>query len=200
MPIHIAQFVISSSALEMCPKPTLHEYAFVGRSNVGKSSLINAMTNHSKLAKTSSTPGKTQLINHFLIDQKWYLVDLPGYGYAKVSKTERQKFEVMMKEYLSKRPNLICVFVLIDSRIPPQKNDLEFMQWLGENGVAFSIIFTKSDKLKPKQKEDFLATYTEEMLKSWEFMPEYFFTSSVKKEGLEEVHRYILSLNETATF
>ena len=193
--IKTAQFITSSPTIKECPKHSYSEYAFVGRSNVGKSSLINALTNHSKLAKTSSTPGKTQLINHFLIDDAWYLVDLPGYGYAKVSKKEREKFEVMMKEYLAKRENLVCTFVLIDSRIDPQKNDLEFMEWLGENQVPFVMVFTKSDKIKPQQKENFLKKYEAEMMKIWEFMPEHFFTSSAKKEGLEELYNYIKELN-----
>lgn len=194
--IKTAQFITSSPTIKECPKPDYPEYAFVGRSNVGKSSLINALTNHSKLAKTSSTPGKTQLINHFLIDDSWYLVDLPGYGYAKVSKKEREKFDAMMKGYLSERENLVCTFVLIDSRIDPQKNDLEFMEWLGENQVPFVMVFTKADKVKPQQKENFLKKYQSEMAKVWEFMPEHFFTSSAKKEGLEELHGYIMELNQ----
>ena len=147
MEVYNAKFVMSNTEVDKCPVPDKHEYAFIGRSNVGKSSLINMLTNHSKLAKTSGTPGKTQLINHFLINNEWYLVDLPGYGYAKAAKSVRNKFEPMIKNYILKRENMVCLFVLIDSRHEPQKIDLEFMAWLGENGVPFVMVFTKADKL-----------------------------------------------------
>lgn len=195
MKINTAEFVISNTDIRKCPKADKPEYAFIGRSNVGKSSLINMLTGNSKLAKISSTPGKTQLINHFIINQEWYLVDLPGYGYAKVSKKQREKFEQFISDYLLSRENLMNTFVLIDSRHTPQKIDLEFMEWLGENEIPFAIVFTKVDKLKTQQRKTFVKKYEQEMLKTWAEMPPHFVTSSVKGQGKEEVLSYIESIN-----
>lgn len=185
--IQSAEFVISSTDYNKCPVPDLPEYAFIGRSNVGKSSLINMLTNRKELAHTSSKPGKTQLINHFLIDQQWYIVDLPGYGYASVSKDKKSDFERMISNYLLKRPNLMCVFVLLDSRLALQKIDAEFMQWLGEKEIPFVMVFTKADKLSKTQLENNFDAYKQEMLKSWEEMPAYFITSAEKKKGADEL-------------
>ncbi|GAA4844937.1 ribosome biogenesis GTP-binding protein YihA/YsxC [Algivirga pacifica] len=196
MKIKKASFVMSNTDYRKCPTPNLPEYAFIGRSNVGKSSLINALTNKKGLAMTSSTPGKTQLINHFLINENWYLVDLPGYGFARVSKTEKENFQKIIYSYLEKRENLLCTFVLVDIRHAPQKIDLEFMQWLGEHGVPFSIIFTKADKLKKGADDKAVETYKEEFLKTWEEMPPYFVTSSSKKEGLEDLLSFIHEINQ----
>lgn len=196
MLIKTAQFVISNTDVSKCPPAKLPEYAFIGRSNVGKSSLINMITNHKGLAKISGRPGKTQLINHFLINENWYLVDLPGYGYAKISKSMREKFEQFISEYILTRENLMNVFVLIDSRLEPQKIDLEFMEWLGENGIPFSMVFTKLDKLKPNEKKKFLPAYTKEMLQIWEEMPPVFVTSSTSGEGKEELLAYIEETND----
>ena len=196
MKINTAEFVMSNQDVSKCPIPQIPEYAFIGRSNVGKSSLINMLANHKNLAKTSSKPGKTRLINHFIMNKSWYLVDLPGYGYAKASKAHRNKYEKFINEYMLKRENLMNVFVLIDSRHPPQKIDLEFMEWLGISGIPFSIIFTKLDKLNRSQKGSFLKEYIAEMLISWEEMPPYFVTSSQTKEGKEEVLDYIDEVNE----
>jgi GTP-binding protein len=195
MMINTAKFIISNTDVSKCPTPNLPEYAFIGRSNVGKSSLINMLTNHKGLAKISGKPGKTQLINHFLINDNWYLVDLPGYGYAKVPKTQREKFEQFISEYILTRQNLMNVFVLVDCRHSPQKIDLEFMEWLGENGIPFSIVFTKLDKLKPNEKKKFLPVYQKEMLKVWEEMPPVFITSSSTGEGKEELLEYINDIN-----
>ena len=196
MQIKSAEFVMSNSHVEKCPKSALPEYAFIGRSNVGKSSLINMLTNRKSLAKTSGKPGKTQLINHFLINKNWHLVDLPGYGYAKVSKRDKNTFQKFITEYFSKRKQLICGFVLVDIRHEPQKIDMEFMEWLGENLVPFCIIFTKADKLKPKAIENHVKAYEESMLQNWEEMPTYFITSSSKNIGKEELLNYIQSLNQ----
>ena len=174
MEIKEAQFVMSNTEVEKCPAPDRPEYAFIGRSNVGKSSLINMLTNKKSLAKISGRPGKTRLINHFLINKDWYLVDLPGYGYAQVPKAERLKWEKMLKNYILKRENLYCLFVLIDSRHEAQKVDLEFMEWLGISEIPFHIIFTKSDKLKPEELENNLKAYEERMFETWETMPGYF--------------------------
>jgi GTP-binding protein len=190
-----ASFVISSPSLAGCPKPDRPEYAFIGRSNVGKSSLINMITGQPSLAKTSQTPGKTQLINHFLIDKKWYLVDLPGYGYARVSKTDRQKFEEMIHGYLFGRQNLICTFVLIDIRLPPQKIDLAFMEQIGSNGLPFCIIFTKADKLSKTQTQLSLDKYIANMLEVWAEMPPYFISSASTGLGREQINDYIKSLH-----
>src|SRR5690606_13808960 len=168
MTIKTAEFIMSNSEVEKCPKDTLPEYAFIGRSNVGKSSLINMITNHKNLAKTSGRPGKTQLINHFLINKNWFLVDLPGYGYARVSKTSKRKFQRFITDYFEERQQLVLAFILVDIRHEPQKIDLEFMTYMGETGLPFSIIFTKADKLKPKAIERNVAAYLEELLKTWE--------------------------------
>lgn len=195
MIIKTAEFVMSNTELKKCPEANLHEYAFIGRSNVGKSSLINMLTNHSKLAKISSSPGKTQCINHFIINKNWYLVDLPGYGYAKVSKTNRALFSKMIEEYLTKRSSLVCVFVLIDSRIPPQKIDLEFTEFLGIKGIPFVLVFTKSDKLSSSALNRNLNTFQNEFLKTWEELPEIFISSAQTARGREEILSYIHRLN-----
>ena len=187
----IAEFVKSSSSLKECPKTDLPEYAFIGRSNVGKSSLINMLCAHKGLAKTSATPGKTRLINHYKINGSWYLVDLPGYGYAKVSKNQRKDFDKTLFNYLSKRENLHCVFVLIDSRIPPQANDVEFINRLGEMQTPFAIVFTKTDKTTQKQLSDNTKAFKNEMLKTWEELPPCFYTSSTTKSGREEILEFI---------
>lgn len=195
MDIKTADFVISNTDVSKCPKELLPEYAFIGRSNVGKSSLINMLTNKNKLAKTSATPGKTQLINHFKINNNWFLVDLPGYGYAKVSKTKRQSFQEFIKTYFLKREQLVCTFVLIDSRLEPQKIDLEFMEFLGENGIPFCIVFTKTDKLKSSQLNRNIQVYNKTLTTTWETMPPYFITSSSEKLGRDELLNYIDELN-----
>ncbi len=195
MKVTQATFLMSNSDYQKCPHPDKPEYAFIGRSNVGKSSLINSVVNRKDLAKPSQTPGKTQLINHFIINQNWYLVDLPGYGYAKVSKVERAKFEKMIHDYLTLRPNLICTFVLVDVRHEPQKIDIDFMERLGENGIPFYIIFTKADKLSKTAVEQNVAIYTQKMLEHWEEMPQYFITSSVSGTGRDEILSTIDSLN-----
>lgn len=187
---------MSNSNVEKCPKSALPEYAFIGRSNVGKSSLINMLTNRKSLAKTSGKPGKTQLINHFLINKNWHLVDLPGYGYAKVSKRDKRTFQKFITEYFNKRKQLVCGFVLVDIRHEPQKIDMEFMGWLGENLVPFCIIFTKADKLRPKAIENHVKAYEESMLQTWEEMPKYFITSSSNSFGKEELLNFIGGLNE----
>lgn len=196
MEIKQAEFLVSSSKLHQCPKDGKPEYAFIGRSNVGKSSLINCLADHKKLAHTSSTPGKTQLINHFIINQAWYLVDLPGYGYAKVSKTSRQKFQKMIEDYILERKELVNLFVLIDSRIPPQKIDLEFMEWLGENGVPFSMVYTKIDKLKANELNKNLKAYHKQMLETWSQIPVFFATSSETGAGKSEILSYIGEINK----
>jgi GTP-binding protein len=191
MLIKTATFVVSNTEHKLCPSDGKPEFAFIGRSNVGKSSLINMLTGHKKLAKTSSTPGKTQLINHFEINEKWYLVDLPGYGYAKVSKTARNSFEKFISEYLLQRKTLINTFVLIDSRLEPQKIDLEFMNWCGEKEIPFSMVFTKIDKLSSTELQKNLAKYKKEMLKYWDELPPVFTTSSESKFGQEKLLNYI---------
>ncbi|MEZ4855677.1 MAG: ribosome biogenesis GTP-binding protein YihA/YsxC [Gelidibacter sp.] len=195
MLIKTAEFVMSNSEVAKCPKDVLPEYAFIGRSNVGKSSLINMLTNHKHLAKTSGRPGKTQLINHFLINKNWFLVDLPGYGYAKVSKTVKKKFQKFITDYFEKRLQLVAAFVLVDIRHEPQKIDLEFMEWMGEHGIPFSIIFTKADKLKPKAIERNVENYTEALLKTWEETPKHFITSSTSSIGRDEVLQFIDDTN-----
>lgn len=194
MIIKTADFVGCFVSVTKCPEPTLPEYAFIGRSNVGKSSLINMLSDRNKLAKVSNTPGKTQTINHFIINNNWYLVDLPGYGYAKISKVQRRKWEQFIRNYLQKRTNLQCVCLLIDSRIPPQKNDLDFANWLGEMMIPFVIIFTKTDdrKYKPENIEVFKQAF----LETWEEMPQYFLTSSKSKAGKEEFLEFIEGVNE----
>ncbi len=192
--IHSATFVKSSVETDKCPPPVYPEFAFIGRSNVGKSSLINMLVNKKGLAKTSASPGKTQTINHFLINEEkhpWYLVDLPGYGYAKTSKTERNKWGSFIRNYLDQRENLICTFVLVDFRIPPQKIDLEFMQWLGEQGLPFCIAFTKCEKLTELQKTIRFDAFSAELKKTWEELPQYFFTASVERMGRVELQEQI---------
>jgi len=196
MIIKTAEFVISNTKLELCPEPNKPEYAFIGRSNVGKSSLINYLAGNKKLAKTSGKPGKTQLINHFIINDEWYLVDLPGYGYAQTSKTNRQKWEAFIADYILHRENLMNLFVLIDSRLPAQKIDLEFMEWLGEKGIPFSIVFTKTDKLTSSKLNKNLLAYKKEMLKAWEEMPINFITSASGKMGKEPILNYIEQINQ----
>jgi GTP-binding protein len=195
MIIKSAEFVISNTEISKCPEPTKPEYAFIGRSNVGKSSLINMLTNNKKLAKTSGRPGKTQLINHFEINESWYLVDLPGYGYAKTSKMNRFKWTKFIEEYLTNRENLMNTFVLIDSRLEPQKIDQEFMNWLGHNQIPFSMVFTKTDKLSSSALQKNMAKYKKEMLKTWEELPPVFITSSESKLGKENLLNYIEEVN-----
>ncbi len=196
MNITEASFLMSNTDIEKCPAPTLPEYAFIGRSNVGKSSLINMLTNRKNMAKTSSTPGKTRLVNHFIINTKWYLVDLPGYGYAKVSKTSKATWDKMISDYLLKRKNLMNVFLLVDSRLEPQKIDLAFIKWLGEKLVPFSIVFTKSDKLKKQQIIYSVETYKKELKKTWDELPPLFITSSEKNIGRDEILNYIEAINK----
>lgn len=196
MKIKSAEFIISNSDVSKCPNRPLPEYAFIGRSNVGKSSLINMLTNRKNLAKTSGRPGKTQLINHFLINENWFLVDLPGYGYARVSKKSKQTFQKFITNYFLNREQLISAFILIDIRHEPQKIDLEFMEWLGENAIPFSIIFTKADKLKPKAIERNVAAYQQALLQTWESIPPYFITSSASGTGKENLLDYIHQVNE----
>ena len=190
-----ASFVISNTDYKKCPEDEKAEYAFIGRSNVGKSSLINALTNNKSLAKTSGKPGKTQLINHFLINKEWYMVDLPGYGYAKTSKHMRRQFHDMITNYLKNRNSLMCLFVLIDSRHPPQKIDQEFMKWLAENTIPFVIVFTKSDKLAKTKLSKNIEIYMKHMLYEWENLPQIFVTSAEKKIGLNEILNFIKDLN-----
>lgn len=196
MKITSAEFVVSNSEVAKCPNSTIPEYAFIGRSNVGKSSLINMLTARKNLAKTSGRPGKTQLINHFLINKTWHLVDLPGYGYARVSKSAKKVFQKFITAYFQKREQLVCAFVLIDSRHKPQPIDLEFMEWLGSHQIPFCIIFTKADKLKPKALERHISEYEAEMLKTWIEMPEYFITSSSTGKGRDELLNYIDHINQ----
>lgn len=191
-----AKFVVSSARLEQCPDHTLPEYAFIGRSNVGKSSLINMLTKQKNLAKTSSRPGKTQLINHFLIDEQWYLVDLPGYGYAKVSKQARHRFQKMIEDYILQRPQMLNLFVLVDIRHEPQRIDQEFTQWLGEQQVPFSLVFTKSDKLKTQQLKKSLERYQRKLAEIWDPLPPLFLTSAQTGVGRTELLDYIQALNQ----
>lgn len=197
MEIKQATFLVSNTNVEKCPKQQFPEYAFIGRSNVGKSSLINMLTNHKGLAKTSGKPGKTQLINHFLINNSWFLVDLPGYGYAQLSKSVKKVFQKFITDYFLKRRQLISAFVLVDIRHQPQKIDLEFMQWLGENAIPFSIIFTKADKLKPMAIERNIEEYQKVVLETWEEFPPFFVTSSETALGKESVLEYIDKINES---
>lgn len=196
MEIKSAEFIISNAVVSKCPNTNNPEYAFIGRSNVGKSSLINMLTGRSKLAKTSATPGKTMLINHFLINNEWYLVDLPGYGYAKRSKKDKDKLEVMISSYILKREQMINLFLLIDCRHEPQKIDLEFMEWLGENGIPFSIIFTKADKLKGGRLKMNINNYLRELSKEWEELPPYFVSSSENRTGRTEILDYIENISK----
>lgn len=195
MKIKSADFVVSNSTYAKCPEDNLPEYAFIGRSNVGKSSLINMLSGRKGLAMTSATPGKTMLINHFLINGEWYLVDLPGYGYAKRAKSELHKLSLLIRGYIAKREQLTNLFVLIDSRLEPQKIDLEFIEWLGLNGVPFSIVFTKADKLKKGELARNVQTFMASLSEQWEEMPPYFISSSEKGTGREEILGYIESIN-----
>jgi GTP-binding protein len=195
IPAPRAEFVISSPTVQGCPRADRPEYAFIGRSNVGKSSLINMLMQRKDLAKTSATPGKTQLINHFKVDDAWYLVDLPGYGFAKVPKPLRQKLEKMIADYILQRPNLVNVFVLIDCRHSPQTIDLEFMDWLGMSGIPFSMVFTKMDKLKAMDRNENIRLYNDKMLEGWSELPVQFLTSSESAQGREEMLSYIRKLN-----
>ncbi|MBS3738492.1 ribosome biogenesis GTP-binding protein YihA/YsxC [Mesohalobacter halotolerans] len=197
MEIKQSKFVISNSKVENCPNSTLPEYAFIGRSNVGKSSLINMLTGRKNLAKVSGKPGKTRLINHFLINEKWHLVDLPGYGYAKVSKKEKKVFQKFITDYFKKRKQLVNAFVLIDSRHQPQTIDLEFMQWLGVNVIPFSIIFTKIDKLKPQTLDEKLVHYKSVLMEYWEELMPIFLSSSKDKTGKDEILDYIQNINKS---
>lgn len=194
--IHTAQYIISNPDVKDCPKAQIPEYAFIGRSNVGKSSLINMLCHNPKLAKTSQKPGKTLLINHFLINEKWHLVDLPGYGYAQTGQKQRDALRQMIERYCLLREQLVNLFVLIDSRHKPQKIDLEFMEWLGENGIPFSIVFTKADKLSKLRLNENVETYKNILLESWEELPPIFVTSSEKKIGGEQLTAYIEQINE----
>jgi GTP-binding protein len=191
MKIISAEFVKSSSKVSECPPEGKPEIAFIGRSNVGKSSLINMLTGRRKLARISVSPGKTRLINHFMINGKWYLVDLPGYGYARVSKGERRKFGKLIEDYISKRESLVAVLVLVDSRLTPQKSDLDFITWLGMNGVPFSVVFTKTDKPSKKDLNGNIRIFKEELKKNWEELPLLFLTSSAKKTGREELLSFL---------
>jgi len=196
MKIKSADFVISNSRVDRCPNEQLPEYTFIGRSNVGKSSLINMLTQRKGLAKTSGRPGKTQLINHFKINENWFLVDLPGYGYARVSKRDKKTFQKYITDYFLQRQQLVCAFVLIDIRHEPQKIDLEFMEWMGENGIPFCIIFTKADKIKPKVMEHQVGLYLQHLLDGvWMEAPPHFVTSSSNGMGREELLQYIDGLN-----
>ena len=197
MEIKKAEFTLSAPMVSMCPKDTKPEYAFIGRSNVGKSSLINMLTNNKKLAKTSATPGKTLLINHFIINNEWYLVDLPGYGFAKRSKKEVAKLEQMIQGYILQREQLVNLFVLVDVRLEAQKIDLEFIEWLGQSGVPFAIVFTKADKLSATKVAQNVEAYKKVLLETWEELPPIFITSAEKKQGRDEVLDYIEDINKT---
>jgi GTP-binding protein len=195
MVIRSAKFIMSSPTIEKCPKVSLPEYAFIGRSNVGKSSLINMITGIKALAKVSQTPGKTQIINHFLINDSWYLVDLPGYGYAKVSKSSRKVFSDMITRYIQNRENLQCLFVLIDSRLEPQEIDINFINWLGQNRIPFALIFTKTDKINTPTLQNNISVYKKEMLNYWEELPKIFCCSAVTRTGREFIIDYIQEIN-----
>lgn len=197
MHINKAEFLCSNTDINKCPEPNKPEYAFIGRSNVGKSSLINMLVQRKGLAKTSGRPGKTQLINHFMVNDGWYLTDLPGYGYAKVSKGARKSFTKFINDYILERTNLVNLFVLIDSRHEPQKIDLEFMEWLGEQGIAFSMVFTKTDKLGTAKLRENIEAYTKKMLETWEETPVHFITSAEKVVGRDEILDYIEQINQS---
>ena len=196
MIIKSAEFIVSNQEVSRCPESELPEYAFIGRSNVGKSSLINMLTNHKKLAKTSSTPGKTQLINHFLINDEWYLVDLPGYGFAKTSKKSREQWGQMIHQYLMKRKNLRCTFLLVDIRLEPQKIDLDFIEWMGINQLPFVIIFTKSDKLNKQNLIKNIELYKSTLSEKWAELPQFIVSSSVKTQGKEAILELISETNQ----
>lgn len=191
MIIKSANFIGSYPRMDMCPPSKLPEFAFIGRSNVGKSTLINLLTNRNKLAKVSSTPGKTQLLNFFLINENWHLVDLPGYGYAKTSQKNRASWGTMIRKYLTGRANVQCIFVLIDSRLPPQKVDLEFINWLGQEGLPFVLVFTKADKSSNKEVQHNVSVFKKKMLETWEEIPQQFITSSVTRTGHEAILSFI---------
>ncbi len=195
--IKSASFVVSNTDYRKCPDTGLPEYAFIGRSNVGKSSLINMLTGVKDLAKTSSKPGKTQLINHFIINDQWYLVDLPGYGYAKTSKTERERWQRMIRDYFLHRKELTCVFVLVDSRIPPQKIDIDFINFLGQNGVPLIVVFTKTDKEKQREVMANITKFKHTLKESWDYMPEMILTSSATGYGRDTLIERIENINET---
>ena len=195
MTVKSAEFIKSSARADQCPPPDFPEYAFTGRSNVGKSSLINMLSGKRKLAKTSSTPGKTQLINHFLINNSWYLVDLPGYGYAKTSRTLRKQFSSLIDKYIATRPNLVCLFVLIDSRHPPLSSDISFIRWLGENSVPFVLVFTKCDKLSAGKLDKNVNYYLNELRKEWENLPAHFCTSAIRSGGGTDILEFIDNTN-----
>lgn len=197
MQIKTAEFVISSARVDQCPQSSFPEYAFIGRSNVGKSSLINMLTNHSKLAKTSATPGKTLLINHFLVNKQWYLVDLPGYGFARRSKTETENLRKMITGYILMREQMANLFLLVDSRHKPQKNDLDFIEFLGNNEIPFSIVFTKADKLSRSSLNLNVKRYLQVLEEQWEVLPPYFVTSAESKLGKEDILDYIEEINAT---
>ena len=196
MEVKTAEFVISAPVVNMCPADTKPEYAFIGRSNVGKSSLINMLCRNKKLAKTSATPGKTLLINHFIINKEWYLVDLPGYGYAKRSKTEIAKLDRMIRGYILQRHQLVSVFVLVDVRLEPQAIDVEFINWLGQSGVPFCIVFTKADKLSQGKVNTNVEEYKRKLLETWEELSPYIVTSSENKQGRDELLEYIEKINK----
>jgi len=196
MKIKQAEYIISSPSVDKTPKPDKPEYAFIGRSNVGKSSLINMLCGRDGLAKVSASPGKTKLINHFLINNEWFLVDLPGYGYAKISQSERKKWEKMIEDYLRKRENLVNIFVLIDSRHEPQKIDLAFVNQLGEWQIPFTLVFTKADKEKPGAVERHVKNFLDAMRQTWQFLPQHFITSTVKKQGRDEILQFISECNK----
>jgi GTP-binding protein len=195
MEIKSAEFVISNTDVKKCPEGDKPEYAFIGRSNVGKSSLINMLTNRKSLAMTSQKPGKTQLINHFIINGNWYLVDLPGYGYAQRSKENRERLRRIIEDYILEREQLANLFVLLDCRHEPKTIDLEFMEWLGESDIPFSIVFTKTDKLKHAHLQENLKAYQDKLLETWEELPPIFLSSSEKREGRDEILRYIEKVN-----
>lgn len=197
MKIDTATYLISAPSVELCPESTLPEYAFIGRSNVGKSSLVNMLTGNSRLAKTSATPGKTMMINYFLINGRWHLVDLPGYGFAKRSKKEQEKFQQMISGYVLHRQQMTCLFVLVDSRHEPQRIDLDFIQWLGENEVPFALVFTKGDKLGKTKLGANVAAYLRALSEQWEELPPHFVTSSVTRAGRDELLGYIQQINAT---
>lgn len=196
MQIKSAEFLMSNSEVSKCPANRIPEYAFIGRSNVGKSSLINMLMLRKGLAKTSGRPGKTQLINHFLINKNWHLVDLPGYGYARVSKSSKRTFQKFITDYFLQREQLVCAFILIDSRHEPQVVDLEFLEWMGENDIPFGIVFTKADKVKPKALERNIEAYKVKLLETWTEIPKYFITSATNNSGREELLGYIGDINK----
>src|SRR3990172_6000490 len=196
MLVKSAAFVISADDFKKCPEPCYPEYAFTGRSNVGKSSLINMLTGRRKLAKTSETPGKTRLINYFLVNKNWYIADLPGYGYAKAPKDDTARWKTMTENYILNRKNLLCLFVLIDSRLNPQKSDMAFMEWLGKNQIPFAMIFTKTDKLSKNELDRRFTTYKEFMLITWEELPQHFFSSAKTGYGKNEILDFIEKTNK----